>query len=94
MKSFGKSIGAVPNPYAAYGAQAMLVMLQAVGAHGGDRAAVTRSILGITVNNGILGNFTISKTGDTNLVPITVYRQAGKKLIPVKTITPPASIIG
>jgi branched-chain amino acid transport system substrate-binding protein len=94
VKSFGKSIGAVPNPYAAYGAQAMLVMLQAVAAHGGDRAAVTRSILGISVNNGILGNFTISKTGDTNLVPITVYRQAGKKLIPVKTITPPASIIG
>ena len=94
VKSFGKSIGAVPNPYAAYGAQAMLVMLQAVAAHGGDRAAITRSILGITINNGILGNFTISKTGDTNLVPITVYRQAGKKLIPVKTITPPANIIG
>jgi branched-chain amino acid transport system substrate-binding protein len=94
VKSFGKSIGATPNPYSAYGAQAMLVMLQAVAAHGGDRAAITRSILGITINNGILGNFTISKTGDTNLVPITVYRQAGKKLIPVKTITPPASIIG
>jgi branched-chain amino acid transport system substrate-binding protein len=94
VKSFGKSIGAVPNPYAAYGAQAMLVMIQAVAAHGGDRAAITRAILGISINNGILGNFTISKTGDTNLVPITVYRQAGKKLIPVKTITPPASIIG
>jgi branched-chain amino acid transport system substrate-binding protein len=94
VKSFGKSIGAVPNPYAAYGAQAMLVMIQAVAAHGGDRAAITRSILGITINNGILGNFTISSTGDTNLVPITIYKQAGKKLIPVKTLTPPASLIG
>jgi branched-chain amino acid transport system substrate-binding protein len=94
VKSFGKSIGATPNPYAAYGAQAMLVMLQAVGAHGGDRAAITRSILGISIQNGVLGNFTISKTGDTNLVPITVYRQSGKNLIPVKTITPQSSLIG
>jgi branched-chain amino acid transport system substrate-binding protein len=94
VKSFGKSIGATPNPYAAYGAQAMLVMLQAVAAHGGDRAAITRSILGITISNGILGNFTISKTGDTNLVPITVYRQSGKNLIPVKTITPGSDLIG
>jgi len=94
VKSFGKSIGATPNPYAAYGAQAMLVMLQAVGLHGGDRAAITRSILGISISNGILGNFTISKTGDTNLVPITIYRQAGKQLIPVKTITPTSDLIG
>jgi len=94
VKSFGKSIGTTPNPYAAYGAQSMLVMLQSVAAHGADRAAITRGILGITITNGILGNFTISKTGDTNLVPITIYRQAGKQLIPVKTITPSASLIG
>jgi branched-chain amino acid transport system substrate-binding protein len=94
VKSFGKSIGTTPNPYAAYGAQSMLVMLQSVAAHGADRAAITRGILGITITNGILGNFTISKTGDTNLVPITIYRQAGKQLIPVKTITPTASLIG
>jgi branched-chain amino acid transport system substrate-binding protein len=94
VKSFGKSIGTTPNPYAAYGAQSMLVMLQSVAAHGADRAAITRGILGITVRNGVLGNFTISKTGDTNLVPITIYRQAGKQLIPVKTITPSANLIG
>jgi branched-chain amino acid transport system substrate-binding protein len=94
VKSFGKSIGTTPNPYAAYGAQSMLVMLQSVAAHGADRAAITRGILGITIRNGVLGNFTISKTGDTNLVPITIYRQAGKQLIPVKTITPSASLIG
>jgi branched-chain amino acid transport system substrate-binding protein len=94
VKSFGKSIGAVPNPYAAYGAQAMLVMLEAVAKGGGDRAAVTRAITNVTITNGVLGNFKINSTGDTNLVPITVYRQAGKKLVPVKTITPDASLIG
>ena len=94
VKSFGKSIGAVPNPYAAYGAQAMLVALQVVAAHGGDRAAITRSVFGLSISNGVLGNFTINSAGDTNLVPITIYKQAGKLLTPVKTITPPASLLG
>jgi branched-chain amino acid transport system substrate-binding protein len=88
VKSFGKQIGTAPNPYAAYGAQAMQVVLQAVSTSGGDRAKTTKSILGISVKNGILGDFTIDKSGDTSLAPVTVYRQAGKKLIPVKTITP------
>jgi branched-chain amino acid transport system substrate-binding protein len=94
VKSFGKSIGATPNPYAAYGAQAMLVALQAVGAHGGDRAAITRSVFGLHVTNGVLGNFTINSAGDTNLTPITIYKQSGKNLIPVKTVIPTASLIG
>jgi branched-chain amino acid transport system substrate-binding protein len=88
VKSFGKQIGTDPNPYAAYGAQAMQVVLKAVASSGGDRAKVTSAILGISITNGILGNFTIDKSGDTSLAPVTVYRQAGKKLIPVKTITP------
>src|SRR5436305_63367 len=58
VKSFGKQIGTTPNPYAAYGAQAMQVMLQAVAKSGGQRAAATKSIFGISIRNGILGNFT------------------------------------
>ncbi len=46
------------------------------------------------VTNGILGNFTINSTGDTNLTPITIYKQAGKNLNPVKTLVPTASLIG
>lgn len=94
VKSFGKSIGATPNPYSAYGAQAMLVALQAVAAHGGDRAAVTRTLFGLRVQNGVLGNFTINASGDTSLTPITIYRQVGKALKPVKTLVPSASLIG
>jgi branched-chain amino acid transport system substrate-binding protein len=94
VKSFGKSIGATPNPYAAYGAQAMLVALQAVATRPGDRAAITRSVFGLHIANGVLGNFTINSAGDTSLTPITIYKQAGKKLIPVKTLIPQASLIG
>lgn len=94
VKSFGKSVGATPNPYAAYGAQAMDVVLTAVAQGGGDRARTTRSIFGLRVTNGILGDFTINASGDTNLTPITIYRQAGKKLVPVKTLTPGPDLIG
>ena len=94
VKSFGKSIGATPNPYSAYGAQAMLVALQAVGLHGGDRAAVTRALFGMHVANGVLGSFTLNANGDTSLTPITIYKQVGKLLKPVKTLVPSASLIG
>jgi branched-chain amino acid transport system substrate-binding protein len=94
VKSFGKQIGATPNPYAAYGAQAMDVMLNAVASGGGDRAKTNKAIFGQTVTNGILGTFTINSTGDTNLTPITIYKQAGKNLNPVKTIIPAANLIG
>ncbi len=94
VKSFGKQIGASPNPYAQYGAQAMQVMLQAVAAGGGDRAKTTKAIFGISISNGIIGNFTINATGDTNLIPVTIYKQAGKNLVPVKTLIPSASLIG
>ncbi len=94
ITSFGKQIGTTPNPYAAYGAQAMEVMLQAVAKGGGQRAATTKGIFGLTITNGILGNFTINATGDTNLTPITIYKQSGKNLNPVKTLVPTASLIG
>jgi len=94
VKSFGKQIGTTPNPYAAYGAQAMDVLLNAVAAGGGDRAKTNKAIFGMTITNGILGTFTINSTGDTNLTPITIYKQAGKALIPVKTLVPAANLIG
>ena len=94
VKSFGKQIGTTPNPYSAYGAESMDVTLQAIAKGGGQRATTTKAIFGLTVTNGILGTFTINSSGDTNLTPITIYKQSGKNLIPVKTLVPSASLIG
>jgi branched-chain amino acid transport system substrate-binding protein len=94
VKSFGKQIGTLPNPYAAYGAQAMDVALEAIAKGGGQRSATTKSVFGLTVTNGILGTFTINTNGDTSLTPITIYKQAGKNLVPVKTLVPSASLVG
>jgi branched-chain amino acid transport system substrate-binding protein len=94
VTSFGKQVGTTPNPYAAYGAEAMQVMLTVVAKGGGDRAKTTAALFGLNITNGILGNFTLNAAGDTNLAPITIYKQAGDKLNPVKTITPSVDLIG
>jgi branched-chain amino acid transport system substrate-binding protein len=94
VTSFGKQVGTTPNPYAAYGAEAMQVMLTVVAKGGGDRAKTTAALFGLNITNGILGNFTLNAAGDTNLAPITIYKQAGAKLNPVKTITPSVDLIG
>jgi len=94
VKSFGKQIGTTPNPYSAYGAEAMDVALQAIAKGGGQRAATTKQVFGITITNGILGTFTINSSGDTNALAITIYKQAGKNLNPVKTLVPQSTLIG
>ena len=93
VKNFGKQIGTTPNPYAAYGAEAMDVMLQAVAKSGGNRTAVPSHLFGLTVTGGILGNFTINSQGDTSGTSITIYKQKGKSLNPVATLVPPTSLV-
>ena len=55
-------------------------------------SAQSKSIFGLTITGGILGTFSINNSGDTNLLPITIYRQQGKDLVPVTTITVPESL--
>ncbi len=93
VKQFSKSIGELANPYAAYGAEAAEVLLRAVAQSGGQRANVAKALFGMTITNGILGTFTINSQGDTSGASITVYKQKGKSLKPVTTITPPASLV-
>jgi branched-chain amino acid transport system substrate-binding protein len=95
VDDFGAQIGATPNPYSQYGAQAMDVMLDAIEKSDGTRGSVAKSLFGLKVTDGIIGTFTLSDKGDTSLAPITIYQQkAGNKLNPLKTIIPPKSLTG
>jgi branched-chain amino acid transport system substrate-binding protein len=94
VKDFGAEIGAEPNPYSAYGAQAMEVMLNAIANSGGSRAKTADNLLHTKVTDGILGNFSINANGDTTSNPVTQYKLLqGGKTTPFKTITPPASLV-
>ena len=93
VKDFGAQIGATPNPYSQYGAQAMDVVLDAIAKSDGTRGSVAKNLFGLKVTNGIIGDFTINAKGDTSLTPITIYQQKSGKLNPVKTIIPEKSLV-
>jgi branched-chain amino acid transport system substrate-binding protein len=94
VKDFGAEIGADPNPYSAYAAQTMNVMLAALAKSDGTRGDVATQLLHTSVDGGILGTFTINENGDTNNNPVTQYKLGpGGKAITFKTITPPASLV-
>jgi branched-chain amino acid transport system substrate-binding protein len=97
IKAFGAQIGKKPNPYSAYAAQSMAVILDAIAKSDGTRSSVTDNLLKTKVNNGILGTFSINENGDTTRNPVTVYQQVGSgKSGTGKTFKveiPPASLV-
>ncbi|HVS84413.1 MAG TPA: branched-chain amino acid ABC transporter substrate-binding protein [Gaiellaceae bacterium] len=93
VSKFSKSIGEEANPYAAYGAEAADVLLRAIARSGGNRGNVSKALFGMSVSGSILGSFTINSQGDTSGASVTVYKQKGKNLVPVTTLTPPSSLV-
>jgi branched-chain amino acid transport system substrate-binding protein len=94
IADFQKELGAEKvDPYAAYGGQAAVVLLDAIEAAGGaDRAKVIESLFATKVENGILGTFEINENGDPTLasggiVGFTIYR-AEKELVAETTLSP------
>jgi branched-chain amino acid transport system substrate-binding protein len=80
------------DPYAAYGGQAAVVLLDAIEAAGADRAAIIEELFNTKVEDGILGTFEINENGDPALasggiVGFTIYR-AEEELVPETTLSP------
>src|SRR3712207_729702 len=92
IDTFKEELGDEPvDPYAAYGAQAAQVLLDAIAASDGSRSGVIQQLFQTNVENGILGTFEINENGDPALaqggvVGFTVYR-AEEELEPERTIS-------
>jgi branched-chain amino acid transport system substrate-binding protein len=97
VDDFGAQIGTQVNPYAAYAAQAAVVMLDAIAKSDGSRGAVTNQLFQTDITDGILGTFSINENGDTTANPVTVYIQTGSGSSGTgktyKTIIPPANLV-
>jgi branched-chain amino acid transport system substrate-binding protein len=93
VKSFGGALGATPNIYAVYGAQATDVMLDAIARSDGTRAGVTRRLLETRVRNGILGSFAFTPAGDMTSPAVTNHRVTGGKLRVLEVSVPPAALL-
>ena len=98
VDDFGAQIGTQVNPYAAYAAQAAVVMLQAIAS--GPTASRSRSPMSCstrTSRTGSSARFSINENGDTTANPVTVYIQQGSGSSGTgktyKTIVPPSNLV-
>ncbi len=88
IESFRQELGDEPvEPYSAYGAQAMQVLLDAIERARGERGKVVDELFNTKVEGGILGDFEIDENGDPTAGPITIYL-AKAEFEPQEVITP------
>jgi branched-chain amino acid transport system substrate-binding protein len=93
IESFTAELGDEPvEPYSAYGAQSMQVLLDAIARAGNDRAGVISELFNTSVQGGILGDFDITENGDPTAGPITIY-VAKATFEPVEVITPEPELV-
>jgi branched-chain amino acid transport system substrate-binding protein len=93
IEAFEQELGGDPiDPYAAYGAQAMQVVLDAIERAGTERGAVAQALFETDVQGGILGDFQITPEGDPTAGPITIY-QAAAEFEPAEVITPEPDLV-
>jgi len=70
--------GKLPDPYTAYAAQALQVLLGAISKSNGTRADVASKLFNLNITNGILGKFSIDKNGDTTLGAVSFGQMNGQ----------------
>jgi branched-chain amino acid transport system substrate-binding protein len=94
IKAFQGELGDQPvDPYAAYGAQAAVVLLDAIErANTTERPKIVEELFNTKIENGILGTFEINENGDPaqaqgGVVGFTIYR-AEKELVTETTVSP------
>ena len=93
VATFSKKLGGPPTGFAVHAAQAMDVLLDAIGRSDGTRASVARNLFSTRISNGILGTFWITSTGDTTLNAVTIFRIVRGKVTTYDTITVPENLL-
>jgi branched-chain amino acid transport system substrate-binding protein len=92
VSRFRQSFHRSPDPYAAYGYEAMRVVLGAIrraGRHANDRRRVIRRVFGVRRADSIVGAYTIGPLGDSTLRSFGAYRVRGGRLVFDRLLTPP-----
>jgi branched-chain amino acid transport system substrate-binding protein len=75
VRRYRERYGRPPDPYAAYGYEAMAVVLDSIGrADPVDRGAVVDAFLETTDRRSVLGRYSIDEVGDTTLDRLSGYR--------------------
>ncbi|HET9323764.1 MAG TPA: branched-chain amino acid ABC transporter substrate-binding protein [Gaiellaceae bacterium] len=93
VNGFKEQFGKEPDPYTAYAAQAVQVLMDAIEKGGTDRAAVSSALFDTDITDGIVGSFKIDENGDTTLGKVSVYQVKNGDGAFVKTVTPELSFV-
>jgi DNA-binding SARP family transcriptional activator/ABC-type branched-subunit amino acid transport system substrate-binding protein/streptogramin lyase len=88
-----KHVGGQVYAYSAQAAQAADVLLDAIARSNGSRRSVTRALFETRIEDGILGSFHITPTGDTSAKAITALRIEHGRGVPKQVITPPRRLL-
>ena len=92
ITAFQETLGGEPvDPYAIYGAQAAVVLLDAIAASDGSRASVIEQMFATDCQGCFLGDFTFSPEGDpisTGDIVVISFSEGQEELEPVKTVAP------
>jgi branched-chain amino acid transport system substrate-binding protein len=79
--------------YTGYGAQAFLVLANAIQKNGsGARGNIAKYLYNQNFPNGIIGSFRIDSTGDPSLGGVTVDQITNGTITPLVVVLPPASL--
>ncbi|HEU4980075.1 MAG TPA: ABC transporter substrate-binding protein [Solirubrobacterales bacterium] len=92
--SFSKRFGREPGSYAAYGYEAMALVLQLIAGAGTDtsdfRDSVREGVFGAERPDSVLGSYSIDSDGDTTECMIQRYRVVGSTEEPLVAPCPPS----
>jgi branched-chain amino acid transport system substrate-binding protein len=86
---FTAAFGHAPAPQAIFGYEAMasvLAVLREAGSAAGNRATVVRDYYSIKNRQSVLGTYSITGTGDTDLDAFTASRVRAGRLVPFKPL--------
>jgi branched-chain amino acid transport system substrate-binding protein len=78
--------------YTAYGAQAFLVLANAISKSNGSRSSITQHLYNQSFPKGIIGSFKIDSSGDPTLGGVTVDVIKGGSITAIQVVNPPASL--
>ena len=98
INGFKSTLGGKPvDPYAILGAQAGIVLINAIGASDGSRSDVIAKVYATKVTNGLIGNFEFNKNGDLSgakgaAVLFTIYKGTTKLNTLLTTAPEPALV--
>jgi branched-chain amino acid transport system substrate-binding protein len=92
-EAFERRTGSRPCCYAVHTAQAMELVLDAIAASGGDRAGVLEKLRSVRVSEGLLGDFSFDRFGDTTLNGIALYRIEGGRLRYTESVEVPRDLL-